>query len=1206
MNFNRNLSFTLMVLVSALLITINYYTILTTSAVRAYINGESKYSKGQKDASRHLITFLANGDRSYYNNAIGELKIPLGDREARLALQGGKDDERVIEGFSQGKNHPDDIASMIWLFRNFKAVSFMSRAIDIWRSADEEVMQLYRLAEEINSKEEWLTQKDRNQFIERINVISSSLTLKEREFSDVLGSAARKINTLLFYANIVLIIAIIASAWKFWSILYAKLKTSNLHLQKTLQFGKMGSAVMDYETKEVTLSDEFKQILDLPRGASSKTTIQDFVSTYVIPEDQNLVLNVTGAGEEAEDKSSPTTLQYRIKTATGGNKLLDAQGFFSNKNVFAIFRDITNLRKIEAETIENEKRLKHILEGLPVAVYLTDSNGTITFFNDAASKLWERYPVLNEEKWCGSHKLYTSDGDPLMHEDCPMAVSVKSRAPVRNIEAKLETPTGKIKDFIANTTPIWDGLNSFAGAMNVMLDISERKQNELEISTRRKFLTTLIGNVPGIVYQSTLHPKISVTYISPQVENITGYKVEDFLSGKIRALQIVDPHDRPMVRRTILHAVTNDSVYDLEYRIHTRDGRIRWVWEKGRGVTDNNGTFLYLEGFIEDITEQKNNAIALKESESRFRNLVRDLGVGIVVFDDKLKIELVNSAITSLLNTSEQALKSKQFNELFKIYKENGTEMSPHEYPAALVRHSRKPHYGTTMGISVDGNVLWVIIDSIPVFKEDGSLHHIISTVTDISGRIKSAEKEKEISTRLVLATTAAHLGIWDWNIESNLSIWSDYMYEIFGISKSDHNNNHSSWLKCIHPDDRPKADADIQFALATGNYNSEYRIIRADGSIRYIVSKGILHRNAEGKPRKLVGVDWDVTKDRLYEHAIRESEGRFRHVSDSAPVLIWMTGLDRKLNYFNKTWLEFTGKNLSDQLENGWVEAIHPDDSEKFFNTFFHAFEKREPFQLTMRLRSASKEYRWLHVNGVPRFDTQSNFLGFIGSCNDVHKSVEMAAQLSENQLQLEELLEEKDLLIREIHHRVKNNLQVMSSVLFLKAQTLKDPSMRMLLTESRQRLRSMAMIHERLMQSGGQITQINIRDYLNGLIHEQKQALSIDPEYISVEVEVEEFMMNLDQVVNIGFIINETMTNAVKHAFPVQKNGSIKVFFGHTEDKLQLKISDNGIGLPSHVSLNNSNFFGIQLIKVFTNHLGGEVTVNTANGTNWTINFN
>jgi PAS domain S-box-containing protein len=443
-------------------------------------------------------------------------------------------------------------------------------------------------------------------------------------------------------------------------------------------------------------------------------------------------------------------------------------------------------------------------------------------------------------------------------------------------------------------------------------------------------------------------------------------------------------------------------------------------------------------------------------------------------------------------------------------------------------------------------------------------------------------------------------------NLTEHTSVWDDQLTEMLEVPAESRSKIYYWWKNAIHADDWERVNARLRDALATGSYNCDYRVRTGTNRLRYLSSRGMVQYDISGAPTKVIGVSWDETENRVAHNAVIESERRFRHVADSAPVLIWMTDVNQQATYFNKGWLDFTGHKVSENVGRGWIRTIHPEDVDAFTKTFSESFEKRIAFQLKLRVKNGCNVFRWLQIHGTPRFDIDQEFLGFIGSCIDVSESVAMANTLEQNQAQLEELLEEKDFLIREIHHRVKNNLQVMSSVLFLKAQTLKDPAMRQLLTESRQRLRSIAMIHERLMQSGGHITQISIKDYLLGLIQEQKQALLIDPEFITVETEVEDRMMNLDQVVNIGFIINETFTNSIKHAFPVRQKGLINVSFKAIKDGLQLDIADNGIGLPDHVNLNNNTLFGIQLIKVFTSHLGGEVHLSGTRGTKWTVNFN
>ena len=144
--------------------------------------------------------------------------------------------------------------------------------------------------------------------------------------------------------------------------------------------------------------------------------------------------------------------------------------------------------------------------------------------------------------------------------------------------------------------------------------------------------------------------------------------------------------------------------------------------------------------------------------------------------------------------------------------------------------------------------------------------------------------------------------------------------------------------------------------------------------------------------------------KLQLSEASLRESEKRFRIVADSAPVLIWMSGTDKLCTFFNEPWLEFTGRTMEQEMGNGWTEGVHPDDFQGCLQTYVAAFDARQPFVMRYRLRRHDGEYRWISDNGVPRYDAQKNFAGYIGSCLDVTELVnnEQALRESEERISL------------------------------------------------------------------------------------------------------------------------------------------------------------------------------------------------------------
>jgi signal transduction histidine kinase len=217
----------------ALLIFVNFYTIKILSANRAYVNGESHYSKGQKDAVRHLITYVYTQEDKELQLFEKELKVPQGDGIARIALSHNGDDEVIKNGFRAGRNNEKDLDDMIWLFKYFKSVSFLADAIKEWEEGDYLIYQLalvgHEVAHEINVSK--LNLEEKQFLLQRISSISDKLTINEREFSSTLGEGCRKIKDYLILTNIFFVLIIIGSVSTYYSKMVEKLISSKKEIE---------------------------------------------------------------------------------------------------------------------------------------------------------------------------------------------------------------------------------------------------------------------------------------------------------------------------------------------------------------------------------------------------------------------------------------------------------------------------------------------------------------------------------------------------------------------------------------------------------------------------------------------------------------------------------------------------------------------------------------------------------------------------------------------------------------------------------------------------------------------------------------------------------------------------------------------------------------------------------------------------------------
>lgn len=460
------------------------------------------------------------------------------------------------------------------------------------------------------------------------------------------------------------------------------------------------------------------------------------------------------------------------------------------------------------------------------------------------------------------------------------------------------------------------------------------------------------------------------------------------------------------------------------------------------------------------------------------------------------------------------------------------------------------------------------------------------------------------------------------------------------------------------------------------------------------------------------------------------EAGKNFEQIANTSPALIWMADPDKLCIWFNRPWLEFTGRKLEQELGDGWAEGIHPDDKEKCIREYSAAFDARDTFTIEYRLKRFDGEYRWIIDTGHPRYNASDVFDGYIGSCLDIterklvefrheeqmnfvstllhtiplpvfykdrkgryigcnaafedfmhtkfddvkgktvfdlsphdiaQKYYEMDETLFNNpgtqsyewvvksfkgeirfvvfnkatfndhtgkaagiigvilditeQKAYEEkitnllnekdfLLKEKETLLKEVHHRIKNNMSTISSLLHLQADALSEPSAIAALDDARSRVMSMMIIYDKLYRSAD-FRNIEVRDYLINLIHE---IFSTFPgrKNLNIEYDVDDFILDSKILFPLGIIVNELLTNSMKHAFPAGREGKIGVSVKiDGAGFIEASVYDDGIGIPESVDFRITQSFGLNLIDLLADQIGGSVTVDRAAGTRFVIKF-
>jgi PAS domain S-box-containing protein len=372
------------------------------------------------------------------------------------------------------------------------------------------------------------------------------------------------------------------------------------------------------------------------------------------------------------------------------------------------------------------------------------------------------------------------------------------------------------------------------------------------------------------------------------------------------------------------------------------------------------------------------------ESEVPFRTIFENAAVGIARVAPDGRFLDVNQRLCQIVGYTREELLTMTF---ARITHPDDRETDLKAMQEMLAGRG-SPYLREKRYYRKDSSIVWCNLSVALLRKPDGSPDYFISVVEDISARKEAEQKLRHSEERLRLATEAAGLGVFEWNVQTDNAVWENQrMYEIFGHTPADGTLGKVKLIEnYVHPDDAGALERALSEGMTSGrSFHTFYRIRRKDSEERWLGLAGNFEHDPDGRPLRMIGVLADITERHLAEEALRVSQERFRILADTAPVLIWMSGTDKLCTFFNKPWLDFTGRSMEQELGNGWTQSVHPEDYDRCLTTYTQSFEARKPFKVEYRLRRHDGEYRWILDHGVPRFSHSRKFLGYIGSCMDI-----------------------------------------------------------------------------------------------------------------------------------------------------------------------------------------------------------------------------
>jgi PAS domain S-box-containing protein len=656
-------------------------------------------------------------------------------------------------------------------------------------------------------------------------------------------------------------------------------------------------------------------------------------------------------------------------------------------------------------------------------------------------------------------------------------------------------------------TLIRDSRGSVVGASETLEDITAARRAEQALADSEKRYRQLISATTDYVYMVRIgHGNATETEHGAGCEAVTGYTSGEFAADPRLWLSLVVEEDHAAVLAQANDLLARKPAKPLEHRIIRKDGVVRWVANTPVPRYSPEGQIIAYDGLVQDITGRKVAEESLKGAYHEMEARVRERTAELLASNECLKTEVCQR---------EQLLAALQESEA--IYKIIG-ELIP---------------FGT-----------WIS-------NPTGEISYISESFLTLTGMSMEECKGFGWTSRLPPK-------------ESDQTI--------------------AKWKQCFEKSDQ---------------IDCVCRIRGRDGEYRSILRRGVPVRNKKGAVLSWAGINLDITEREKTRLLLENRTHRLNFAEQIAHLGSWEWDINTGTEYWSDELYRILGYQAPDTQPayQMVVDAIHPDDKKRVIGVFQNALDEKKPYITEFRIIRPDGSLRFVEARGEAEQDGHGMPVKMLGSIQDITGRKRMEEEITSS-------LKEKELLLQEVHHRVKNSMQVISSIISIQSRKIEDTAIKELFRETRNRIKSVAFIHEKLYQSKS-LVEIDYREYLQLVIGHLYRSYNIDPKTIRMVLESDAILMNIEKAIPCSLIINELISNSFKYAFPDGMKGEIRIDLTSGCGGVTLTYADNGIGLPENMDFSRTGTLGLQLIMALSKQLQGQITVERDKGTRYILTF-
>ncbi len=865
--------------------------------------------------------------------------------------------------------------------------------------------------------------------------------------------------------------------------------------------------------------------------------------------------------------------------------------------------DVTAIRQAEIEQASLTSSYRSLVEQMRDGVVVVRKD-QIVYANPAAQRLFER-PLIGD----GLEDLFVPDDirtvmDIVQSQPVvPVQVRIAGREPREvSVYAAHALHEGShavqltLQDEQARQALLQERLRvQMAEEVNQVLrqEITEHRRTQEALRHSRRFARSLVDSSLDMIMAAD--PDGLITEYNPAAQMRFGYEVEEIIGTSTHKLY-ADPTEYARIQNEL----NTYGVFTGDVRNVTKDGETFTSFLSASRLFDADGQFMGAMGVSRDITRMKRDQDELRASEERYRDLFENATDLIQSVDRDGHFEYVNNAWRRALGYSDEEVRSLELTDI----------LHPEHRNAYLERHHRvmsgeQVDRVRTVFLAKDGREVHVEgTTNLRVIEAKPSVTR--SIFTDMTHVDAARDQVQQHQAKLrALFESSDHMF---WTVDKEIKLTSfnrgygDMIVRLHG--KRPEIDLVPGRPRALFATSEYHAFWEQKYATAFSGKPMRFETELVDQAGQRVCNEIFLSPvfDPEGVVTEVFGVGHEITEQKVAEDQVREKSARLQAIfQSSANMMIWTLDKDFRITSCNAHFQETIKADFGVELVVGDDFLAAPaamaagENNDRYANQYKAAL-RGKPLQFEAELRDQQGATIWVQ-----------NFLNPIVVDGKVQEISCLAYDITDrkrSELELRQSLTEKEVLLKEVHHRVKNNLQVISSILSLQSAHVDgDERILELLRVSRDRIRSMSFIHESLYQNKT-FSSIDMANYIDGLSRNLVMSYSLNGK-ITMERDLHRAELVLDQAIPCGLILNELISNSFKHAFPGGRAGTVKLGLRLDGDLVSITVSDDGIGLPEGFSKTHGGNLGLELVRTLVEQLDGKLEIKAGAGVAYLLTF-